>query len=395
MTPPPRVYIQQNCIAHYRKAIFERLSTDPRFDFLVITDTKADTPFLQLADLSTGTVRFREAENRIFSLPFIRTLFWQPDAIRLAWCDRPDAIVALGNPYSLTAWGLLLVGKLRRTPVLLWSHGLLDNETGLKWAVRKCLYRLAAGHLLYGDHAKALLMQKGFSSDQLHVVYNSLDFNAQRTIEQGITEGERHEFRASLGVKPGQGLVVFTGRLQPVKRLDLLIQAIEQLDRRGRVVHAAVVGTGVEQSALQQLCHSLHVEDRVHFLGESYDDHFLGLVLATSDLCVIPSGAGLSIMHALAFGTPVLLHDRTSEHFPEWEAVKDQVTGFYYRCGDIEDLALKIEQAIFPQPRKQELAQACRNIIRDRYNPQVQADLITAAIAACLASFKSRGGDPR
>ncbi len=391
---PRRVYIQQNCIAHYRRAIFEGLSSSQRYEFVVITDTKPDTPFLELADLSSGTVHHRFARNYIFSLPFVETLFWQPGAVWMALRDSPAAIIALGNPYSLTAWSLLLIGRLQGIPVLLWSHGLLKDETGPKWWVRRLLYRLATGHLLYGEHAKSLLITKGFPATHLHVVYNSLDHVAQQKIDRSITDQERIAFRTSLAVQADHGLVAFTGRLQPVKRLDLLFEAIRILGSRGRVVHAAVVGKGAQQPVLEELCRTLGIQDRIHFLGESYDDRFLGLVLGSSDLCVIPSGAGLSIMHALAFGTPVVLHDRTAEHFPEWEAVKDGVTGFYYRYGDTEDLATKIEQAIFPHTRKRDLAQACRDAIANRYNPRTQVTLIEDAVTASLTFDGSTGNAP-
>lgn len=384
MNPPHRVYIQQNCIAHYRRAIFEALSASQRYDFVVITDAKPDTPFLKLADLSLGTVHHRFARNYIFSLPLIETLFWQPGAVWAAFYDQPSAIIALGNPYSLTAWGLLLVGRLKSIPVLLWGHGLRKEETGPKWWVRRLLYRLAAGHLLYGEYAKTLLMAKGFPAERLHVVYNSLDYVGQVIIDRSITDQHRVAFRDSLGVRADHGLVAFTGRLQPVKRLDLLLEAIRILGTRGRVVHAVVVGKGAQQPDLEKLCRTFGIQDRIHFLGESYDDQFLGLVLGSSDLCVIPSGAGLSIMHALAFGTPVVLHDRTAEHFPEWEAVKDGITGFYYRYGDTEDLSMQIERAIFPRPKKADLSQACREAIAGLYNPHIQVKLIEDAVTASL-----------
>lgn len=384
MNTSHRVYIQQNCIAHYRRAIFEGLSASQRYEFVIITDTKPDTPFLELADLSSGTVHHRFATNHIFSLPLIEKLFWQPGAVWAAFRDRPSAIIALGNPYSLTTWGLLLVGRLKGIPVLLWGHGLRKDETGPKWWVRRLLYRLAMGHLLYGEHAKSLLIAKGFPAERLHVVYNSLDHAAQESIDRSITDQDRFAFRNSLGVRADHGLVAFTGRLQPVKRLDLLLEAIRVLGTRGRVVHAAVVGKGAHQPVLEELCRTSGIQDRIHFLGESYDDRYLGLVLGSSDLCVIPSGAGLSIMHALAFGTPVILHDRTAEHFPEWEAVQDGVTGFYYRYGDTMDLSIQIERAIFPHPRKADLTQACREAIADRYNPRMQVKLIEDAVSASL-----------
>jgi len=175
-------------------------------------------------------------------------------------------------------------------------------------------------------------------------------------------------------------LVVFTGRLQSVKRLDLLIRAIGQLDRRGRRVHLVLVGEGAERERLVKLASEEGVADLVHFLGALYDERALGLIYKASDLSVIPSGAGLSVMHAMVFGTPVLLHDHLPSHFPEWEAVEEGVTGFFYRHGDVNDLASKIELAVFPVAAKTWMASSCEKVIHERYNPSHQEAVFVRAV---------------
>jgi glycosyltransferase involved in cell wall biosynthesis len=145
-------------------------------------------------------------------------------------------------------------------------------------------------------------------------------------------------------------------------------------------VHVALVGEGEERDNLARLAAQLNIADLVHFLGESYDERYLGQVMGASDLAVIPSGAGLSVMHALVFGTPVLLHDRVEHHFPEWEAVIEGKTGFFYRYGDVNDLAAKIEQAIFPVPAKNAMADACKTVINEKYNPHRQVETFVQAV---------------
>ncbi len=377
----PHALIQYNCIPHYRARVFELLSQRDDVHFTVVADPEPDTPYLKTLRGDEGRViRVIHASTHIFRLPRLPDIYWQPRALRTVWKQRPDVVIALGTPYSLTAWALLLSGKLLGIPVLLWGHGLLSDEHGPKWWLRRALYRLAAGQLLYGDYARELLRRKGFDADSLYVVYNSLDFDAQTRIAAELTRGQIDDFRRSLKIRQGEGLVVFTGRLQPVKRLDLLLRAVATLARRGRRVHVALVGEGGERDGLAQLAAQLNIIDLVHFLGESYDEHYLGQVVGASDLAVIPSGAGLSIMHALVFGTPVLLHDRVEHHFPEWEAVIEGQTGFFYRYDDGEDLAEKIERAIFPFPAKNHMADACKTVINLKYNPHRQVETFVRAV---------------
>jgi glycosyltransferase involved in cell wall biosynthesis len=380
-----RAYLQQDIIPQYRRPIFERLSTVKEVEFTIIAGFDVAAPVLKLLDERRAEIRLKRVKTKTIRLGFLGDFSYQPQTISFALRHRPDVIIAGGDPHWLTAWGLLILGRCLRIPVLLWTHGLLKEETGPKWWIRKLFYTLADGLLLYGEHAKRLLVGKGFDPETLYIVFNSLDYDAQRKIADELTEQEILDFRQKLGVRQGEGLVGFVGRLQPVKRLDILVHAVSALSLQGKGVHVALVGEGPEQEKLASLAESLGIKESVHFLGPSYDEHFIGLVLSASDLSVIPSGAGLSVMHALAFGTPVLLHDHSGANFPEWEAVEEEVTGFIYRFGDVDDLTEKLSQAIFPYPLKPRMAEQCISVTRDRYNPDRQAAEFLAAITKTLA----------
>jgi glycosyltransferase involved in cell wall biosynthesis len=272
----------------------------------------------------------------------------------------------------------------------LWGHGVTDDESGPKWWIRSVLYRIATGQLLYGNHAKKLLVQKGLDPEDLHVVFNSLDYDQQVAIASRINPTDIAAWRHQLGVKPNEGLVVFTGRLQSVKRLDHLLDAVGKLAKQGSRVHVAIVGDGNEKATLAEQAIHLDIADLVHFLGASYDEEFLGIALTASDLCVIPSGAGLSVMHSLVYGTPVLIHDNCADHFPEWEAVKEGKTGFFYQHGDRNDLAEKIRAAIFPAPKRNAMVDDCKAVIRERYNPHVQVERFVQAVLWSLKA-KTKG----
>ncbi len=380
----PRVLIQQNSISHYRQRVFEILSHHPDTQVTIVADSESDTPFLKTVTGFSSDIRHKLTRTRIFRIPRLPDFYWQVGAIMLTWHERPDLIIALGSPYSLTGWVLCLLGRIRKTPVLLWTHGLLKTESGPKWWIRRALYRLATGLLLYGDRAKQLLTDAGFDPDTLHVVYNSLDTDEQQHVAAAIGKSEILAFRKSLGLKRGIGLVTFTGRLQPVKRLDLLVRAVGVLAERRKGVHACLVGEGSERSGLEALASELGIADRIHFLGAIYDEHTLGRIYSASDLAVIPSGAGLTIMHAMAYGTPVLIHDRVEHHFPEWEAVVADRTGLFYQFDNVQDLAQKIESVLASPSRRARMSRQCKAMIHSRYNPYHQSDAIVQAVLTTL-----------
>ncbi len=111
-----RAYIQYNCIAHYRRQIFELLSANEDVQFTIIADSESDTPFLKVIDDTTCNIRQRIMKTKEISIGSVFTLFCQLEALKIVAKEKPDVIIALANPYSLTAWALLILGRFMRIP---------------------------------------------------------------------------------------------------------------------------------------------------------------------------------------------------------------------------------------------------------------------------------------
>jgi acetyltransferase-like isoleucine patch superfamily enzyme/glycosyltransferase involved in cell wall biosynthesis len=383
-----KVFVIYNCVANYRVPIFTLLSRNEDAEFTIVSDIASDTPFMPVASpAELAAMRHRAAPVRTIRLGRSFSLYWQPAAVSMVRRERPDVVMILGNPFSLTAWAVALLGLWRRIPVVLWGHGLLQDERGLKWLIRGSLYRLAAGHLVYGHEAKTLMVKKGIPADRIRVVYNSLDYDRQLAEASAMTADTIAAVLRDFGVARSERLVSFIGRLQPSKRLDMLIQAVGLLAARGQRVHAAIIGEGSERAHLVGLAASERVSDLVHFTGPRFDEPFIAANLMASDLCVIPSAAGLTVMHSLVYGTPVLLHNRLAEHGPEWEAVEEGHTGTFYEYGSVEDLANKMSRALFPSPMKHKVSAHCAAVIHNLYNPHVQVRLFVDAARAFSREF--------
>lgn len=374
-----RVLLQQNTVAHYRARLYECLKEQTGASYEFVADVKSDTSGLPTAgELGRGP-EITVGQVWKLRLPGLPEFSLQPRAIARALLGEFDVAIALGSPYSLTSWLLLVLGPLVGTRVLLWTHGLLAPESGPKWWVRRLFYRLAAGLLLYGERAEQLLIEQGFEKSQLFVVKNSLDPERQARAETRLTSETRDTLRQRLALGPEDRMLVFIGRLQPLKRLDWIVRAVGRLKEGGQQVHAVLLGEGMERAELERLTEELGVTRLAHFEGAEYDEDVIAAYFALSDLCVIPSAAGLTVMHALGYGTPVLTHDRPELQFPEVEAIVPGETGILYREGDFESFVAALASALFPEPMKLRVAEACRARIAADYHPAVQAARMTEA----------------
>jgi glycosyltransferase involved in cell wall biosynthesis len=114
--------------------------------------------------------------------------------------------------------------------------------------------------------------------------------------------------RASLGFQATDRIVLWVGRLDPVKGLDVLIRAFEPVARETNA-HLLLVGGGALRDKLERLVRERKLESCVHFLGPRTD---VPPLLKAADLFVFPSrteGLPNALLEAMAAGCPIVTTD--------------------------------------------------------------------------------------
>jgi len=182
----------------------------------------------------------------------------------------------------------------------------------------------------------------------------------------------KDEARAAIGLQPTDRLLLFVGRIEPLKGVDTLLEAIGQLHTSGLQVEAphnlAIVGgdpnaslqeMNAEMLRLQQLTRSLGIDDLVLFLGKRSQDA-LPYYYSAADAVVMPShyeSFGMVALEAMACGTPVVASQVGGLAF----LVKDGLTGYVIPDGDATTLAERLAELLRnPELRNQLGAQAAR-----------------------------------
>jgi D-inositol-3-phosphate glycosyltransferase len=160
------------------------------------------------------------------------------------------------------------------------------------------------------DEARHLMELYGARPDQVAVVAPGVDLDRFRP-------GDRRQARQRLGIGPDDELVVFVGRIQPLKAPDVLLRAVARLlqrspERRQRLVVAVVGGPSGADTAfpdhLHGLAGSLRIADRVRFAPPVPQPDLVHWYRA-ADVVVVPSyneSFGLVAIEAQACGTPVI-----------------------------------------------------------------------------------------
>ena len=185
---------------------------------------------------------------------------------------------------------------------------------------------------------------------------DELGFDASRV--SVVPPGIDPMFTAA-GEKSDTPLVVAVGRLTPVKRFHLLIDALVRAKEAHPALEAVIVGEGYERPALEALVADAGATGWLRLPGRLSDDELVALyrrawLLAASSA---REGWGMTITEAAACGTPAVV-TRISGHA---DAVIDGSTGVLVEPGD---LAPAIDRLLRDDAERRRLAKAAHEHAR-------------------------------
>jgi D-inositol-3-phosphate glycosyltransferase len=186
-----------------------------------------------------------------------------------------------------------------------------------------------------------------------------------------ISLDEAKEF---IGVKPCDRMLLFVGRIEPLKGIDTLIRAIALMHQRKVYVCLSVIGgdpggpdmeakESAEMARLKEMHKQAGVEDLVTFLGKRGQDT-LPYYYSAAEAVVVPShyeSFGMVALEAMACGTPVVASQVGGLAF----LVRDGVTGFTVPVDDPEALAERLINLINDSELRQELGEQAAKMARD------------------------------
>ena len=156
----------------------------------------------------------------------------------------------------------------------------------------------------------------------------------------------------------------------------MLIDAVTLLKQRGCAYNIVFIGDGEMRQDLECLVAKKNLTNNVWFFGACYDEQTNAELIYNADLCVAPGNVGLTAMHTMVFGCPVITHDDFKWQMPEFEAITKGITGDFFRYGNIDSLAETINNWLLSKRNKrEEVRQNCFKEIDNNWNPKFQMEI--------------------
>jgi glycosyltransferase involved in cell wall biosynthesis len=265
-----------------------------------------------------------------------------------------------------------------RAPVLGLCHHLFGEAAFLQvswpvatavFAVEKLVPRVFRGSrfAVISESTRDDLIRRGVAAESIEVHH----------------PGIRRPELAAPPIRERGPRIVYVGRLEAYKKVDLLLRALARLAPRFPAAELFVVGQGSERARLERLAGELGLAARVHFPG-FVSDADRDRLLAGARVCACASakeGWGLTVIESNALGVPNVASDAPGLR----DSVRDGETGFLVPVGDESAFADRIGRLLADDALAQRMSDAALAHSR-QFDWERAADQMEAAIARTLAA---------
>lgn len=178
-----------------------------------------------------------------------------------------------------------------------------------------------------------------------------------------VERADGESFRREVGAAADDVLAVFVGRLVPIKRVDVLIEAVALARAAGAPIRLAVVGDGELRLDLERRAAELGLADAARFAGFRTD---LPAIAAASDVAVLTSdneGTPVALVEAAAAGRPAV-----ATAVGGVREIVTPETGFVVPAGEAAGMARALARIAEDREARDRMGAAARAHVRDRYS---------------------------
>ncbi len=350
-----------NYAPHYRSPIFQKMDQELHCDWYFGKDLREE---IEKMDYSLLRGFKRELKN-IYKGNWV----WRKGVIELAFRKEYDTYIISGEPHTLSLIPFNLICLFLGKKVYSWQHGISNPAIGKgKLFNQRLLIAMQEGVFLYSEHAKNVMKGLGFKSDKLFVVYNSLDYKKSLRYRELPLEPLYSNYFGN-----EDPVLLFIGRQTKVKNLTLLIDAFVQLNKREHPCNLVIIGDGPMENKIKDGVRTSGLTDRCWFTGAIYDEEMIACYLKNATLCVSPGNVGLTAIHALSYGLPVVTNNSFATQMPEYEAIELGLSGDFFNQNDLESLIETITKWLFQNRwSREEIRINCYRRIDEHYNAEEQ-----------------------
>ena len=343
-----RVLFVQPSIPTYRLPFFINLASEFGQSFNVLHsegDMGSLTPSYHYS--------WSKCIGRVITLGF--GFFWQNNLIGYK-VQKYDIVVIAGNPRYISSIIFMFKVRLFGGKILCWSH--YRSSTSKKWRMklRLVLMKIANGIVFYTQNEVYEYLSKIKQKEVRPII----------GLNNGIDVTPIRRFRKKYDAGSRCCEILFLGRISEKANFNVLLEALKKLNVNNITLN--VIGNNNQYSSLKTDKSVVSNNSKINWYGQMIDEQEISNIANRCRIFIYPGAVGLSLIHAMAYGLPCIVHSDRLKHMPEIAAFKEGITGLTFHPGDPKDLAAKLSDLILDTMSLNVMSDNCLEIVENDFN---------------------------
>ena len=359
---PARVGLQQRVFPEYRAPFFNLLAKSCLQGFSLFTGLPREEEAIRTA-LGLQNADYQQGRNLHISKG--NTYFCYQSGL-IHWLHRwqPNVLIMEANPRYLATPAAANWMHAHGHPVIAWGLG-APPRGKTETLLRLNFLRLFDAIITYSKNGAEQYAACGINPRKIFVAANSM---VSRPTQPAPFKPEEY--------KDGKACLLFVGRLQERKKLDVLLQACAGLPNQLKP-KLVIVGDGPDRARLEELAASVYPETQ--FAGGKHGVE-LEPYFNKADLFLLPGTGGLAVQQAMAHALPVIVGqaDGTQD-----ELVRPE-NGWTLPDSDTATVTRTLADALADVKRLRRMGLASYRIVAEEVNIESMVETFAKAIKSVL-----------
>lgn len=353
-----RLALQQRVIPAYRVPFFDLLAQSCEGGLSLFAGQPLPVESIATAD-QFSSASYTSARNRHFRDPQSALyLCWQGGIIDWLERENPAALIVEANPRYLSTRRAIRWMKQHDRPVLGWGLGAPRGGNPIEKYFRLNFLRSLDGAIAYSRRGADEYRSLGLA--RVFVAHNAVSSRPQQSPPERSPALDRPPH------------VLFVGRLQERKRIDILLRACASLPTEVQP-NLTIVGDGPAISNLKSLVAEIYPP--AEFTGARHGPE-LAPLFAAADLFALPGTGGLAVQEAMTHGLPVIVAqgDGTQDDLVRPE------NGWQVPPGNQTAFTNALQSALSDIPRLRRMGSESYRIVAEEINLEAMVASFIAAV---------------
>lgn len=355
-----RLGVQQRVLPAYRVPFFEQLARSCAGGFSLFAGEPRPVEAIKTADVIL-TGQLTAAKNRHF-LRGSLYLCYQTNILEWLEAWQPDALVVEANARYPSTQQAIRWMHARGRSVIGWGLGLpplTGPLAGVRQVARTRFLSQLDGVIAYSALGAAQYRTFGFPAEKVFVAHNAAAPRPASPPPDRLADPERKT-------------ILFVGRMQARKRLEMLFEACAALPSDGQP-DVVVVGDGPAKADFESRAKVVY--PRAEFAGAVHGPE-LAPYFARADLFVLPGTGGLAVQQAMSHGLPVIVAEGDGT---QADLIRPE-NGWIVRPYDQADLNATLAEALSDIPRLRRMGAEAYRITAEEINLEQMAASFLMAV---------------